>query len=148
MKEGSEEDKKEYQQAGRMAKKIRRREKRNQLQMKLKQLEESYKTKELRHFYQEVNRGKGQQQRPSQYLKNKEGHLIGDRAGKCNRFALYFEELLNRDEEGMSEAERELEEEDNSNNTNSRLEKYQNEDVGESREDLKQAGRQLTKLLL
>ncbi|KAK9720732.1 hypothetical protein QE152_g21920 [Popillia japonica] len=94
-----------YQQARRMAKKICKRAKITHLEKELKELEESWKSKGLRNFYQEIKRGKGQHRRPAYYLKDKGGHLIGDKEGKFNRFAGHFEELLSKEEGEMRESQ-------------------------------------------
>ncbi|KAK9708871.1 hypothetical protein QE152_g26966 [Popillia japonica] len=63
----------------------------------LKQVEESWIDKEIRNFYQETKRDKEQHPKPPYYLKDREGHLIGDKKGKLNRITEYFEELLNKE---------------------------------------------------
>ncbi|KAK9738439.1 hypothetical protein QE152_g9862 [Popillia japonica] len=99
--------------------KICKRAKITHLEKELKELEESWKSKELRNFYREIKRGKGQHRKPSHYLKDKgghligdkEGHLIGDKEGQLNRFAENFEELLNQEEGEMKESRHDSKEE-------------------------------------
>lgn len=68
-------------------------DKKTHLGKELKQVEKSWKNEEIRHFYHYVKRGKGQHGKPSNYLKDKEGHLIREKEGEFNRFAECFEEL-------------------------------------------------------
>ncbi|KAK9696282.1 hypothetical protein QE152_g32009 [Popillia japonica] len=91
MEDGNEENKRKYQQARRIAKKICKRAKITHLEKELKELEESWKSKELRNFYQEIIVEK---QRAKKFL-----------PGNNERFAEYFEELLNKDEGEMRESQ-------------------------------------------
>ncbi|KAK9723442.1 hypothetical protein QE152_g19235 [Popillia japonica] len=137
MEDGNGENKRKYQQARRMAKKICKRAKITHLENELKELEEWWKSKELRNFYQEIKRGKGQHRKPAYYLKDKGGHLIGDKEGKLNRFAEYFEELLSKDESEMRESQYDSKEEQEDTDFEELLSKDESE-MRESQYDSKE----------
>jgi hypothetical protein len=73
----TEENKKRYEAARQIAKRVCRQEKREQLTKKLRTIEESYKNKEIRNFYQDARKARETQQKTTRYLKKKNGEFIG-----------------------------------------------------------------------
>ncbi|KAF2886737.1 hypothetical protein ILUMI_19436 [Ignelater luminosus] len=73
--------------------------KREHLEKRLKVIEEQYKNKEIRNFYQGVKKARKTTNTWAVYCKSNEGALIGDTTDKLKRWGQYFEELLNAAEE-------------------------------------------------
>ncbi|KAF2881294.1 hypothetical protein ILUMI_24879 [Ignelater luminosus] len=66
---------------------------------KLKVIEEQYKNKEVRNFYQEIEKARKTTNTRAIYCRGKEGSLLGDTTDKLKQWVQYFEELLNIAEE-------------------------------------------------
>lgn len=110
LEERNESNKRAYERIRREAKTVCRRKKKEQLEQELEKVEESYANKEIRNFYQEVKKNKGNNSKRPHYLKTKEGDLVGDTKGKLQRFAQYFSETLNETMEGENKEEGEMRE--------------------------------------
>uniref|UniRef100_A0A6P7FK22 Uncharacterized protein LOC114330248 n=1 Tax=Diabrotica virgifera virgifera TaxID=50390 RepID=A0A6P7FK22_DIAVI len=88
-----------YKMARREVKQICRKKKREHLDKQLKTIEESYVNKEIRNFYQEVKKSRGTAKSKTSYCRGKDGVLLGETTEKLNRWAEYFEELLNENKQ-------------------------------------------------
>ena len=75
----------------------------------MRNLEDKYKNKELRNFYQEVTNVRGTRKQHMIFGKDSEGHWIGDEQKLMEGWANYFEKLLNGDNDRVTMVEREEE---------------------------------------
>lgn len=91
----TEENKKKNEAARKKAKQVCRQEKRKYINEELNTIEEKYKNKEIRNFYQGAKKLREIGQKVPAYLKNKNGDLIGSTKEKLNRWVEYFDEVLN-----------------------------------------------------
>ena len=62
---------------------------------KMDAIEKHYQNKEIQNFYQEVRKTRQTTSTRTVYCRSKEGQLIGDTVEKLDRWAEYFEDLLN-----------------------------------------------------
>jgi hypothetical protein len=90
-------NKKRHKAASKTAKRVCRQEKRENLMKKLRIIEESYKNKEIKNFYQDARKTRETQQKTTTYLIKKNGELIGKVEEKLKRQVKYFDEVLNTD---------------------------------------------------
>jgi hypothetical protein len=67
---------------------------------KLRTIQESYKNKEIRNFYQDARKTIETQQKTTTYLRAKNGELAGKVEEKLKRWVEYFDEVLNTDSYG------------------------------------------------
>jgi hypothetical protein len=67
---------------------------------KLRTIQESYKNKEIRNFYQNARKTIETQQKTTTYLRAKNGELAGKVEEKLKRWVEYFDEVLNTDSYG------------------------------------------------
>jgi hypothetical protein len=91
----TEKNQKRHDAARKTAKRVCRQEKRENLIKKLRIVEESYKNKEIRNFYQDVRKIRETQQKTTTYLRKKNGELMGKVEEKLKRRVEYFDEVLN-----------------------------------------------------
>lgn len=82
-----------------LAKKICRKYKRLEMENKLINLEEQYKNKEIRNFYQEAKKCKQKNGGAMQYCRNEEGELVGEASEKTEVWAQHFEKLLKTEDD-------------------------------------------------
>ncbi|KAK9746815.1 hypothetical protein QE152_g5821 [Popillia japonica] len=101
----SESKNKDYQEVKRGAKKVCRKKKRNHIDNKLSLIEDHYVNKEIRNFYQECKKSRKTYVPLPQYIKDKEGSLMADKAAKLTRWKEYFAELLSENDVLESELE-------------------------------------------
>lgn len=94
----NEENKRKYDEERRNAKKICRKKKRAMLEQKIEKIEEDYKAKSIRNFYRETKKQKTGYQPKLIYIKTKEGKLVTG-TEKLNRWAEYFDSILNEDDQ-------------------------------------------------
>lgn len=94
---GTDEDKRKYQEQRRITKKICRAKKRKYIEQKIKRIEENFQNKEFKNFYQEVKKNKGHTQQKTFYIKDREGNMITGENEVAQRFQEYFEEILHSD---------------------------------------------------
>jgi ribosome recycling factor len=64
---------------------------------KLRTIQESYKNKEIRNFYQDARKTIEAQQKTATYLREKTGELAGKVEEKLKRWVEYVDEVLNTD---------------------------------------------------
>lgn len=95
MRVNTELNRKIYEEKRRKAKKVGRHKKRMNMEQKLEIIEEHYKNKEIRNFYQEVKKTQGKGYKAIDFCRNKQGQMITDPQGRLDRWAEHFEELLN-----------------------------------------------------
>lgn len=95
LQSGTAENKRKYEDQRRKCKALCREKKRKHKLKMLEELEEKYKNKEIRNFYQGTKRVKRGHQPRTSMCKDKQGNLIGDTQKIKERWAEYFEELLN-----------------------------------------------------
>jgi predicted nuclease with TOPRIM domain len=67
---------------------------------KLRTIQESYKNKDIRNFYQDARKTIETQQKTTTYLRAKNGELAGKVEEKLKRWVEYFDEVLNTDSYG------------------------------------------------
>lgn len=89
-----ENDKEIYKQCRKETKKLLRSVKRQHKEKEIIRVEERFKNKEIKNFYQEVKRTKKGFQTAAAMLKSKNGQLIGSKRGQINRWREHFEEAL------------------------------------------------------
>lgn len=99
IEQNTETNRRLYKEARKQAKQVCRQRKRNFWDLKIQVIEESYENKEIRNFYQEVKRAQGKGYKPIERCRNKEGQILGDPQAQLDRWAEYFDELLNGTEE-------------------------------------------------
>lgn len=90
----SQETIKNYNEERKRAKMICRQKKREYLNEQLKEVENYYAAKETRNFYQHIKKSK-QPASKALYCRDKDGLLLGETSDKLNRWAQYFDVLLN-----------------------------------------------------
>lgn len=95
MEANNDVNKRAFEESRKTAKRVCRAKKRGHVTQRLKGIEESYKNKEIRNFYQEIKRNGEQGSSKLCYIKDKEGLLLYDKGEKLSRFAQYFQETLN-----------------------------------------------------
>lgn len=101
----------QYKEKRKQMKMICRRKKREYNERKLKVIEENFKNKEIRSFYQEVKKmGKQWHNGRSSYITNKEGIMECEPGRVSEVWRLYFQELLNGEEDYEEEQTQEMEE--------------------------------------
>lgn len=106
----NEQNKRIYDQEKREFKKICRQKKRKFMEDRLISIEENYKNKQIRNFYQDIKKQKEGYQQPVIFLKDKNGLLVSGEE-KMKQWAEYFSELLNENQENQNEESQENEEE-------------------------------------
>lgn len=87
-----------YKEQRRLCKQLCRTKKRNYREKIMAKLETNYINKEIKNLYQGVKKIKQNNQGPTIFIKNKEGLLLGDQEDILERWAEYYEELLNKEE--------------------------------------------------
>lgn len=90
----SEEHRKKYEEQRKRCKKIIREKKREYNIQKLVEIEEKYRNREIRNFYQGVKKVKKGYQPRTTFCKDKDGNLVGTKEKITERWAEYFQELL------------------------------------------------------
>uniref|UniRef100_A0A6P7GC59 Uncharacterized protein LOC114340348 n=1 Tax=Diabrotica virgifera virgifera TaxID=50390 RepID=A0A6P7GC59_DIAVI len=103
IRNNTEKSKEHYKNQRREAKRLCRQKKREFLEKQLEIIEENYAQKEVRDFYQGVKKTRATQNKYTMFCRNKDGTLLGGKTEKLNRWAEYFEELLN--DKGQTETE-------------------------------------------
>ncbi|GLV47822.1 hypothetical protein CBL_20971, partial [Carabus blaptoides fortunei] len=106
----TEENRTKYKEIRAKAKTICRQKKRLANENRIKTIEEKFKNKEIRNFYQDVKKAKIGNQENTIYCKSKKGKLIGGDRKKADRWKEYFEELLNDGDNEETEVEMTIEE--------------------------------------
>ena len=99
-----------YENKKKIFKTICRNKKREKTEEMLNRVEENYKNKAIRNFYQDVKKQKDGFQNKTIYCRDKEGQLLTGE-NKVNRWKQYFEELLNenkKDEQTVNIREMDL----------------------------------------
>lgn len=102
----TEANREKYKLRRREVKNICRRKKRTHYENKIKDIEERFKNKEIRNFYQEVRKEKRGFQSKQIYYKDKEGNLIGEEEKIGERWKEFFEDLLNKSTEEAEQREK------------------------------------------
>lgn len=96
----TEEAKTKYERQRRKTKRIIREKKRKFQECVLQEIEENYKTKQVRNLYQNISKErKGYQSQPIFY-KNKDGNIITGEEDVLTRWKEFFKELLNEESPG------------------------------------------------
>lgn len=106
----TEENRTKYKAIRSKAKQICRRKKRLANENHIKLIEEKFKHKEIRNFYQDVKKAKIGYQENAMYCKSKKGELIGGDRERADRWKEYFEELLNNENNEDTDLEMMIEE--------------------------------------
>lgn len=96
IKSNSEDNKLKYQEQRRKAKDTCRKAKRTYLDKEMKDLETKYINREIKNFYQEVKKSRGEYRHRTIYIKDKEGNLLGNNDNILQRWKEHFDETLNQ----------------------------------------------------
>lgn len=99
LEQNTEVNRRKYREARKRAKQVCRQKKRSSWEQKIQAIEEYYEKKEIRNFYQEVKRAQGKGYRPAESCRNKAGQMLGNPQAQLDRWAEYFDEMLNDSEE-------------------------------------------------
>lgn len=91
----SEENKHKFQKTRTKCKKMYKEKKKKSLENRIKDMEEKYQNKEIRNFYKEAKSLRQNTYQKTQYIRGKEGDLVGGTAEKLKRWKEYFSGLLN-----------------------------------------------------
>ena len=95
LRKSNQENKSAYETARKKTKQICRQEKRRHMEEKMISIEQNYKNREIRNFYQGTKNMRDSGKKAPLYLKNKNGDLIGSSEGKLSRWMEHFDEVLN-----------------------------------------------------
>lgn len=113
---GKKEDKERYLSQRRIAKHICRVTKREYEEQRIRNMEEQYKNKEIRNFYNEVKKERKGYQAKMVYCTDKQGNLIANEEEMASRWKEYFEEMLNEEQiTGENAENKNMEDQDEEN---------------------------------
>lgn len=102
---GLKEDEEKYREQRRKTQTTVRKAKREHKERELREIEERYRKKEIRNFYQGIkNTRRGPQKPGMMFCKGKDGKLIGEEQKMVGRWKEHFQEMLNTGE-GETEQE-------------------------------------------
>ncbi|KAK9719661.1 hypothetical protein QE152_g22553 [Popillia japonica] len=95
LRSNTEESRSQYQKCRKEAKKICRKKKRESIEKRIQQLENSYIKKQTREFYQNIKSSKRRNQENKLiFCKDKQGQLVGGMQESLERWAEYFKEVF------------------------------------------------------